>query len=151
MNAHELTEDLTIAGVPLRTNNDVAMRTIPGHWEAFSANGGISQIADRISDDVFAVYTDFEHEGVDNTGDYTLVIGCRIAADEPVPPGLVATTVRASSRIVFPVERERSDLVAVVWQEIWSRSDLPKTFVADYEQYAPNGDIEISIGVRSPQ
>lgn len=151
MKAEELTEDLTIAGLPLRTSNDVAMQTIPDYWAAFFADGGTSHIADRLSDDVFAVYTDFEHEGIDNLGDYTLVIGCRVATDAPASGALVTVTVRASSRIVFPVESGRMDLVPAAWQDIWSRTDLPKTFIADYEQYAPNGDIEISIGVRSPQ
>jgi hypothetical protein len=28
---------------------------------------------------------------------------------------------------------------------------LPKTYIAEYERYAPSGEIEISIGVTTPQ
>ncbi|SDZ29067.1 GyrI-like domain-containing protein [Herbiconiux ginsengi] len=151
MRTEALESALTVVGLPLRTSNEAAATTIPPHWEAFSTAGGTEQVPGRLSEDVFAVYTDFEHEGVSNSGYYTLVIGCRVAHDAAPPASLVRVVVPASDRVVFPVAAGRSDLVGAAWQEIWARTDLPKTFVADYERYAPDGGIEISIGVTTPQ
>jgi predicted transcriptional regulator YdeE len=142
---------MTITGLPLRTSNDVAAETIPPHWGAFSARGGVQQVPARLDDEVFAVYTGFAHEGVDNSGDYTLVIGCRVPDGSPTPPGLATVVVPASHRVAFAVEPGRPDLVGRAWREIWTRDDLAKTFVADVERYSLDGNIEISIGVAAPQ
>ena len=142
---------LTVAGIAIRTSNREADETIPPHWGAFFAGGGIGQIPSRLDDEVIAVYTAFENEGVDNDGDYTLVIGCRVPEGSPTPEGLSTVTVPASDRLVFPVQTGRPDLVGDAWQRIWALTDLQKTYVADFERYSPDGDIEISIGVRSPE
>jgi predicted transcriptional regulator YdeE len=33
------------------------------------------------------------------------------------------------------------------WQEIWRKNELPKTFIAEYERYTSQGDIDIFIGL----
>ena len=38
-------------------------------------------------------------------------------------------------------------LVGAAWHAVWANTDLPKTFVAEYERYHANGDISISIGL----
>jgi hypothetical protein len=80
----------------------------------------VNQVPARLNDEVFAVYTGFAHEGVDNAGDYTLVIGCRVPDASPTPAGLDTVTVPASHHVVFSVESDRTDLVAQAWQEIWA-------------------------------
>jgi predicted transcriptional regulator YdeE len=60
---------------------------------------------------------------------------------------MVRVVVPASPRAVFAVENGRFDLVGAAWQTIWQRSDLAKTFIAEYEQYHANGDITVSIGL----
>ena len=75
----------------------------------------------------------------------------RIAAGQVISSGCAAGMVRvvvpASPRAVFAVEKGRFDLVGAAWQTIWQRSDLAKTFIAEYEQYHANGDITVSIGL----
>ena len=145
---HEpLTNSLTILGRELRTSNDEAFQTIPPFWGTFYGAGVIEQIPDRLSDDVYAVYTNFEHEGVDNLGMYSLVIGCLVDESTTGTDKLIAVSIPESKRTVFPVETGRPDLVGATWQEIWSRSDLAQTYIADFEHYAPDGTISISIGV----
>jgi predicted transcriptional regulator YdeE len=85
--------------------------------------------------------------GSNNTGLYSLVIGAAVPADAAVPAGMVRVVVPASPRVVFGVEKGRFDLVGAAWQAIWARTELAKTFVAEYEQYHANGDITISIGL----
>ena len=142
-----LADALTVIGIELRTNNLEAAQTIPPHWQRFTQEGVLTHIPAKRGDDVFAVYTHFEHAGRDNTGLYSLVIGAVVAADAPVPAGMVRVVVPASARAVFGVGKGRFDLVGPAWQAIWQRSDLAKTFIAEYEQYHADGGICISIGL----
>ena len=151
MRTDTLTGPLTVAGIALRTNNLDAAETIPPQWGAFFDGGGVTQIPHRLGDDVIAVYTGFANEGENNDGDYTFVIGCIVPEGSAPPQGLATVTVPASDRLVFPVAAGRPDLVGAAWQQIWARTDLAKTFVADFERYSAEGDIEISIGVRPQQ
>ena len=140
-------EPLLVIGIELRTSNDEAARTIPGHWRRFSEQRVPASIPQRAGEDVIAVYTHFEHEGIDNRGRYSLVIGCPVQGRPEVPPGMVSVFVAPSRRARLPVERGRPDLVGAAWQHAWTLHDLPKTYLADYERYGPDGSIELCIGV----
>ena len=145
-----LTDAITVIGIELRTSNAVAAQAIPPHWQRFSQEAVMASIPSKRGDDVFAVYTHFEHAGHNNTGLYSLVIGASVPPDAPVPAGMTRVVVPASQRAVFGVDKGRFDLVVSAWQAIWQRNDLAKSFMADYEQYRANGDICISIGLTQP-
>lgn len=138
---------ITVVGIELRTSNLEAMQTIPPHWARLEQEGVLERIAGRVDGDVLAVYTHFAHAGRDNTGLYSLVIGAQVTPDAPVPEGMVRVVVPASRRAVFAVPAKRFDLVGPAWGAVWAQTALPKTFVAEYERYAANGDISISIGL----
>ncbi len=142
-----LADAITVVGIELRTSNLEAMQTIPPLWQRFTQDKVLASIPNKRGDDVFAVYTHFEHAGSNNTGLYSLVIGAAVAPDAEVPAGMVRVVVPASPRAVFAVGAGRFDLVGPAWQAVWERTDLPKTFIAEYEHYAANGDIHISIGL----
>src|SRR5687767_2441815 len=145
----EQTAPILVVGIELRTSNDKAMETIPPHWRRFADEGVLARIPHKASDEVLAVYTHFEHEGVDNRGMYSLIIGAPVEGLSEVPQGMVSAVLPASQRAVFPVERARPDLVGQAWQQIWQRGDLKKTFIADCERYGPHGEIDIHIGIRA--
>ena len=140
---------LHVVGIALRTHNGEAFETIPAHWAAFSQAQLAARLPHRLSDDVYAVYTNFENAGIDNSGCYTLVIGHAVPGHwaELPPEGLTHVVAPASTRAVFPVEKGRFDLVGAEWQTIWQRTDLKKTTLADYERYQPDGSIDIHIGL----
>lgn len=140
---------LHVVGIALRTHNGEAFQTIPPHWGRFAQSGLAERLPQRLSDDVYAVYTHFQNAGVDNSGWYTLVIGHAVPSDTPsLPPeGLTHVVAPASRRAVFEVAQGRADLVGAEWQQIWQRTDLQKTTLADYERYQPDGTISIHIGV----
>lgn len=139
---------LRIMGIELRTSNDEAMQSIPAHWQRFTEDSVLARIPGKLSDEVYAVYTHFENAGVDNRGIYSLIIGAPVSSTQAVPPGMSHAVLPASPRAVFPVPPGRFDQVGAVWQDVWQRDDLPKTFAADCERYRANGDIDILVGVR---
>lgn len=140
-------EPLEVFGIELRTSNNEAMQTIPPHWQRFAEEAVLAHIPGKVSDEVYAVYTHFEHAGSSNEGQYSLIIGARVQAGTPLPDGLSRAVIPASQRAVFPVGTGRFDLVGATWQEIWARTDLPKTFIAEYERYGAGGEIDIFIGI----
>lgn len=147
MHITEQDQAIHVFGIELRTSNDEAMQTIPPHWQRFSQQAVLADIPGKISDDVYAVYTNFDHAGSNNRGVYSLILGAQVHPHTPLPQGLARAVIPASRRAVFPVEKGRFDLVGDTWQEIWRRNDLAKTFIAEYERYTSQGDIDIFIGL----
>jgi predicted transcriptional regulator YdeE len=148
MHTFESTESFTIAGLELRTTNEQAFETIPAHWERFHRGGALAAIPGRASDDVYAVYTNFEHPGVDNLGVYSLILGARVTGAQDVPPGMTAITVAAARHAVFTVATGHPERVGARWQDIWGCTDIAKSYLCDHERYRPNGAIDIFVGTR---
>ncbi len=73
-----------------------------------------------------------------------------MASDQPVPEGLSHAVIPASHRAVFPVPQGHPEQVGAVWQQVWLRDDLPKTFNAEVERYRSNGEIDILVGIERP-
>jgi predicted transcriptional regulator YdeE len=141
------TKPINIIGIELRTSNTEAVQTIPPMWQKFYQEGIMNQIPNKVSNDVYAVYTNFENEGKNNEGTYSLIIGAAVESLDNVPEQFVSTTIPASKRVVFEVEAKHPEKVGEKWMEIW-KTELPKTFTSDYELYKESGEIEIHIGVK---
>jgi predicted transcriptional regulator YdeE len=140
---------ITIVGLELRTSNEVASQEIPALWQRFYAEAILERIPNKLATDVYAVYTHFEHEGLNNTGTYSCVIGAPVPDGEPVPPGLIAVRLPASTYQVVPVPSGRPEQVGAVWQVIWQQDASHRTFIADFERYRADGTIDILLGIRS--
>ena len=144
----EATEAIQVVGLELRTTNERAFENIPAHWERFHRNGALASIANRACDDVFAVYTNFEHEGVDNLGVYSLIIGAQVTDTLRVPSGMTPVAIASSRRAAFSVEEGHPERVGERWRDIWACTDIVKTYVCDYERYKASGEIDILVGIR---
>ncbi|VEI17603.1 Bacterial transcription activator, effector binding domain [Actinomyces viscosus] len=145
----ETIESFDVVGLPLRTSNREASLTIPPHWRDAADAGLLDPEKPGVGPGVYAVYTDYETPGDDVDGIYTLVIGRRIEVGSPVPPGQVTVTVPGSSREIMTVVDARPESIYEAWVGVWSRQDLARDYCADYEYYAPDGSIRLSIGVLS--
>jgi predicted transcriptional regulator YdeE len=141
----------TVAGISIRTVNAKAFKEIPLHWKAFFENQILSQIPDKINDDIYAVYT--KYDKVPQSADdiyslgYTFIIGAAVSRTDRLPSTLVSTIVPATKRAVFPIEPGKPDLVAAEWQKIWQMQELQRAFEPDYEHYSANGDIDILVSL----
>jgi predicted transcriptional regulator YdeE len=67
------TEAISIIGIELRTTNNHAFTDIPLHWQRFSQEAILDHIPKRVSDDLYGVYTNFEHAGENNEGVYSFI------------------------------------------------------------------------------
>jgi predicted transcriptional regulator YdeE len=89
---------LTIVGIKLRTTNQdgQSFQDIPPFWQKFFEEGVANTIPHKASEDVFAVYTNFAHESVDNEGVFSLVIGCPVHEVKHLPGELTAIEIPSS-------------------------------------------------------
>jgi predicted transcriptional regulator YdeE len=142
-----LSEPVWIIGLELRTSNDVAFETIPAHWQCFMNEEVLKRIPNRASDNIYAVYTNYQNPGINNKGIYSCVIGAAARDTKKIPDGLVAISLPASTYQVVAVER--ADLVGEAWQSIWQQDTSQRTFIADTECYYPDGRVEIHLGIHT--
>ena len=145
----ETIESFNVVGLPLRTSNREAVRTIPPHWRAAADVGLLDPEKPDVGPGIYAVYTDYETPGDDVDGVYTLVIGRRTEVGGPVPPGQVTVTVPASTHEIVTVADARPESVYQAWVGVWERADLARDYRADYEYYGPDGSTHLSVGVLS--
>ena len=128
--------DILLLGIECRTSNDsgAAINDIPVLWERFYNEGIISQIPDKTSNEVIALYCDYEG---DHTQPYSVVIGCPVSAIDVVPEGLVAKKIPGGTYAAYQAIGEHPKSLIETWGEIW-QTDLPRTFTGDYEVYGEN-------------
>ncbi len=148
MKTLQTTEPMLVLGIPLRTNNERAFQDIPAHWQRFGQENWLARIPNRADGDVYAVYTHHAHEGVDNHGDYTLIVGARVMHADAVPEGLASAVIPPGRHAVFEVEHGRHDKVGERWLDVWAQQALDKTYRCDHEHYAADGRIQIRVGIR---
>lgn len=127
-----------VIGLPLRTDNTEASKTIPAHWGRFFQENILSRIPARTGGDILAVYTEYEK---DQTKPYTMILGCEVASLDEVPEGLVGLEILASHYAVFTTNGPHPQGVVETWQTIWN-GDLQRTFTADFEVYSSQFDPE---------
>ncbi|MBX7146080.1 MAG: GyrI-like domain-containing protein [Alphaproteobacteria bacterium] len=139
-------EPITIVGLELKTSNAIAAETIPLHWQKFYQENILDKISNKISSDIYAVYTHFKNIGKYEECVYSLIIGVAVKTIERLPESLVSFTIMPETRKIFNVKNGPQS-VGEKWFEIWQQP-LQRTFIADYEHYQSSGTIDIFIGVK---
>ncbi|MGZ3873203.1 MAG: GyrI-like domain-containing protein, partial [Mucilaginibacter sp.] len=111
-------EQFYLTGISVRTTNldGRSQNDIGGLWTRFTTGNLIMQINNRVSDDLYCAYTDYE---TDHTGPYTAVLGCRVSSPDDVPEGFACITVPGGTYQVFYLEGEFPASITNAWQHIW--------------------------------
>ena len=124
---------MAIMGIQCRTSNSpgAAINDIPALWGRFSSEDVFSKIAGKVSDEVIALYCDYEG---DHTKPYSVIIGCPVGDFNEVPKGMVAKSIPGGTYALFRAIGEHPKAIVETWGEIW-QTDLPRTFTGDYEVY----------------
>ena len=84
-----------VIGISTRTTNSngQSAKDIEALWIKFWGEEIQKQIPNRVSDEIYAVYTDYE---TDFTGHYTTIVGFPVSSLEIIPKGLVGLTIETS-------------------------------------------------------
>ncbi|WP_316805933.1 GyrI-like domain-containing protein [Pedobacter agri] len=148
-------ENFKIIGISTETTNQNNQSAIDlgKLWQRFYTEEISNKIPNKESDDVYAVYTDYESN---YTGKYTTIIGQRVTTLDHIPDGLIGREIKNDKLIKYTARGEMPQAVVETWQEIWANDiALYRTYNADFEVYgeqSQQGDkseVEIYIGVRS--
>lgn len=125
---------MVIVGIECRTSNapEAGPHDIPQLWGRFYNEDIIGQILNKISNEVVALYCDYEG---DYTQPYSLVIGCPVSSSDMIPDGMVAKTIPTGSYAVFRAVGEYPASLIEAWGNIWQQEDLKRTYTGDYELY----------------
>ena len=125
---------LIVVGIECRTSNapEDAPQDIPRHWRKFYTENIASLIPNKLSDDVIALYCDYEG---DYTQPYSFVLGCFVSSSESIPDGLVAKVLPEGPYELHRAIGEHPESVIGTWTSIWQDRDLKRTYTGDYEVY----------------
>jgi predicted transcriptional regulator YdeE len=143
-------KSINIIGVEIRTTNDngIAFKDIPLHWQKFFEESILDQIPNKVSPDVYGIYTNFKNEGINNEGTYSFIIGAQVKTLDHKPTQFVSTVIPKSKYQIFPVKAGHPEKVGEKWQEIWGLTfEQTRTFKTEFELYKETGEIEIFIGI----
>lgn len=141
-----------LIGIECRTSNasDAGPLEIPKLWERFYREDIINQIPHKTSNDVIALYCDYES---DHTNSYTIIIGCQVSFFDAIPHGMVAKIIPSSSYALFRAIGEHPKSLIETWGSIWQQTALKRTYTGDYEVYGEkfNGEstkeVEVFIAI----
>lgn len=134
MSIQQLT-GFTLAGLRLphkTTNkNEQAMQDCGHLWTRFGQENVRERLKDRLSDEVYAVY--FDYDG-DYSMPYAYFIGCKVPEGTALPHGLDLLHVPAQAVMSVPVSGKMPQCVADAWRNIWA-TEYPRAYGFDYEVY----------------
>ena len=120
-----------VIGITTRTTNEngQSMADIEALWGRFWGDKIQDQIPNKLSDDIYAVYTNYES---DYMGSYSLTIGARVRSLKEIPDGFTGLTVEGGAFRKYVSKGKMPDAVVKTWMEIWSDSDLKRAYTFDF-------------------
>lgn len=149
----EIIEGFTLVGLAIRTTNEQGQsaKDIPALWNKFMTENIISHIPDRVDQQIYCMYTDYEG---DFTKPYTTILGCKVSNNAAkLPDGLVRKFIpTANYKKVVATGNLLDGAVYKAWVNIWE-ADINRAYQSDFEIYGsgaqdPNNasvDIYLSI------
>jgi predicted transcriptional regulator YdeE len=123
----------SIVGIAVRTTNEnnQAQSDMGQLWGKFMENHLQGKITDRLSDDLFAVYMNYE---TDHTGYYTALLGCKCDPLSLVPDSFEQVDIPEGQYQIYSLSGEIPIIVGEAWAEIWE-SGTPRAYTFDYDRY----------------
>lgn len=134
---NETIKKFEIIGISTRTTNKngQAAQDIEALWGKFWGQNIQEQIPNKVSDEIYAVYTDYE---TDFTGYYTSIIGLQVSSLANIPQGFVGLTIETDIYQKFVSKGKMPEAVVKTWLEIWGNEDLnaKRAYKADFTIHA---------------
>jgi predicted transcriptional regulator YdeE len=119
-------------------------------WKKFLTEGILDKIHDKVSNETFAVY--FDYDG-DKTMPFSYFIGCKVKNEAIIPQGLDSLIIPQANYKVVTAKGKMPECIAVAWKEIWEK-DIPRAYQFDFEVYGEksadwsNAEVPIFLSVK---
>ena len=127
-------QKFNVIGISVRTTNENGQsgKDIPALWSQFMSEEIQSKIPNKVSEDLFCIYTDYEK---DHTKPYTTILGCKVENLDVVPENMIGKTIESANYEELIAKGNLAEgIVFNKWLEIWN-SNLDRSFTADFEVY----------------
>lgn len=150
----EQIENFKIIGIETETTNEngKSAEDLGKLWEQFYGKNIPSKIPNKINDEIYSIYTDYES---DYRGKYKTIIGQRVSSLDEIPNELIGREFNGGTYRKFVAKGQMPNAVVKSWQEIWSQDkELNRKYTADFEVYgekSQNGEeseVEIFIATK---
>lgn len=132
-------EEFNIIGISVRTTNQngQAQGDIGKLWKRFMGQNIISQIPNKLSSDIYCMYTDYES---DYMGMYTTIIGCKVSSLASLPEGFTGKHVPSCTYRLYKAVGQIPASVGAAWGEIWQteadeKTKINRRYLADFDIY----------------
>lgn len=149
-----MTNGFKIIGISTRTTNqnNQAQQDLENLWGQFFAQNIFEKIPNKLSNEVFAIYTDYKSN---YTEDYTAIIGILVSTLDEIPDGLIGREFQGEKFQKFIAKGEMPNAVVDMWLDIWQKDkELNRKYTYDFEVYGEksqngaNSEVEIFIATR---
>ena len=128
-------EEIKLIGISLdrKTTNKNGQSAIDcgSHWQKFETGNYAERIPNKISDEIFAVY--HEYEG-DHTYPYAYFIGCKVDSVAGIPSDMSSLLIPKADYFKITAKGKMPDCVANAWKDIWG-GNIERAYQADFEIY----------------
>jgi predicted transcriptional regulator YdeE len=97
---------------------------------------------------VVAVYSEYAS---DKDGEYSYLLGSRVAESEKIPRDLTRRKVVAGKYMQLSARENKAGAVIGLWQQVWaleSEGKIQRAYKTDFEMYSETG-VDLYVGVKS--
>ncbi len=133
-----MTNVFKIIGISIRTTNEnnKSQEDLTKLWGQFYAENILEKVPNKISNEVFSIYTDYKS---DFTEDYLTIIGVPVSTLEEIPNGLIGREFQSDKFQKFTAKGKMPNAVVNTWINIWNRDkELNRKYSYDFEVYGEN-------------
>jgi len=151
---NQIIQELKIIGISIRTTNQngQSAKDIEAIWTKFWGEKIQEQIPNKVNDNIYAVYTDYE---TDFNGAYTTIIGLPVSSLEDIPKDFVGITIEKAKYQKFVSKGKMPEAVVNTWMKIWGNKELSqvRAYKADFTVHGKkyydgdNAEVETFISV----
>ena len=150
---NQIIQKFYVVGISIRTTNanGQSAQDIEKLWGKFWGEEIQKQIPNKLDDDIYAVYTDYES---DFNGPYTTIVGSRVSSLATIPEGFVGITVQKALYRKFVSGGKMPEAVFNTWMEIWGNRNLQRNYKADFTVHGKkyydgdNAEVETFISLK---
>lgn len=126
-------EKFYVVGIATRTINEngKSAQDIEVLWQTFWNENISDRIANKLSQEIYAVYTNYES---DHTQEYDTIVGYAVSSIENIPDGLTGITIEETTYQKITSSGKMPEAIFNTWLKIWADEELNKrrTYRADF-------------------
>ena len=147
-----------VIGIQMSTTNKREVSNhgkIPQQWQKFFNQDVMHSIPDRTSDDIYAVFSDYESN---RNGSYKYLIGMKVKKRAHPPAGMVTVRIVGGTYAKFASQSGQfSQVVPALWSQVWILEDqalLLRSYNTDFEVYPlqkalkQSGQVNLYVGTQ---